>query len=524
MEDRPFYPSTRGKTQITSLRIGVRHRMASRRREPTYHIQQGLNNLTLRHMSTLFCEAIMNTPKEPKVKTPTIEAYNGTSVPDIHLVAYRHHMYVQGTNEATWFMAYKEERNTSMHLGRIQHGKDESLQSYVKRFNMEAGQILDLPDDVSFNNFIRGLKKGSVSKDGKAGEATESSGKKERTDRKITRVNGTWALSKEEDPTSTGQKRGRPQEKEFFEYNMDLLTILVDVGTRFDVERPFPMKSPAESRDPKLYCQFYEDIGHDTKDSRSLKRALDGLASKGHLKCYLQRNTHGTGKSHYKKNKSPISTGEGNQTEGGFTAIISGGSASGGPTTRGQKDYARRLGQVMLSGKSPMDPFPRIEICESNGGRIATPHDDPLVIEIKIFNMRVKRILVDTGSSSDIMSMECLSRLAHDPKTIESIHYPIIGFGGSIIHPVGVITLHIKAVVVTHLMLLKYVCDDGSKGTIHGDQQQAGDCYLTTLNPSTWRKEPDGTGVKRKHEESPPTPKEGISVKLKKVARSQPTQ
>ncbi|XP_021866425.2 uncharacterized protein [Spinacia oleracea] len=480
-------------------------------------------------------------------------------------------------------MAYKEERKTSMHLGRIQQGKDESLRSYVKRFNLEAGQIPDLPDGVSFDNFIRGLKKGSfkfdlvkksvrtmaevldeaeafihateicsASRDGKAGEATDSSGKKEKMDRKVPRVNGTWALSKEHDTNSPGQKRGRLQEREYFEYNTDLLTILVDVGTRFDLERPFPMKSPAESRDPKLYCQFHEDIGHDTKDCRSLKKALDGLASKGHLKNYLQRSTHSTGKNQYKKNKSPVSATEGNHSEGGFVAVISGGPAAGGPTMRGHKDYAHRLGQVMLSGKSPVDPFPRIEICESDGGRVATPHDDPLVVEIKISNMRVKRILIDTGSSSDIMSMKCLSRLAHDPKTIGSIHYPIIGFGGSIIHLVGVITLpvwiggrndgrkmgvdflifkdltaynvilgrptlnKIKAVVVTHLMLMKYVCDDGAIGTIHGDQQQAKDCYLTTLNPSAWRKDPARIKGNRKYEEEPPTASESIPVKMKK--------
>ncbi|XP_056695232.1 uncharacterized protein [Spinacia oleracea] len=143
------------------------------------------------------------------------------------------------------------------------------------------------------------------------------------------------------------------------------------------------MKSPDESRDPKLYCQFHEDIGHDTKDCRSLKRALDSLASKGHLKNYLQRSTHDTWKNQYKKNKSPVSTTEGNHSEGGFVAVISGGPAAGGLTMRGQKDYARRLGQVMLSGKSLVDPFPRIEICESDAGRVATPHDDPLVVEIK---------------------------------------------------------------------------------------------------------------------------------------------
>lgn len=52
--------------------------------------------------STPLAEAIMNAPKDPKIKPPTIDAYDGTTDSDMHLLAYRHHMYVQGTNEATW--------------------------------------------------------------------------------------------------------------------------------------------------------------------------------------------------------------------------------------------------------------------------------------------------------------------------------------------------------------------------------------------------------------------------------------
>lgn len=92
----------------------------------------------------------------------------------------------------------------------------------------------------------------------------------------------------------------------------------------------------------------------------------------------------------------------------------------------------------MLSGKSPMDHFPKVEIWESDRGKIASPHDNPLVIEVNISNLRVRRILVDNEISSDIVNIEFLSRLAHDWKTIKKILYPIIGFSGSIIHPEGV--------------------------------------------------------------------------------------
>ncbi|XP_056688687.1 uncharacterized protein [Spinacia oleracea] len=333
-------------------------------------------------------------------------------------------------------------------------------------------------------------------------------------DRKAPRENGTWALSKEHDTNSPGHKRERPQEREYFEYNTDLLTMLKDVGTRFDLERSFPMKSPPESRDPKLYCQFHEDIGHETKNCRSLKRALDGLASKGNLKNYLQKNAHGFGKNQYKKNKSPVSPAEGQHSEWGFVAIISGGPAAGGPTMGGQKDYACRLGQVMLSAKSPLDPFPRIEICESDGGRIATPHDDPLMVEFKISNMRVKRSIIHPvgvitvpvriGDRKNGRKMEVNFLIVKDLTA-----YNVI-LGRPILNK-------IKAVVVTHLMLLKFVYDDGAICTIRGDQQQARDCYLTTLNPSAWKQDSAEARGKRKHKDELPAAKESKPAKTETV-------
>ncbi|XP_056685868.1 uncharacterized protein [Spinacia oleracea] len=167
---------------------------------------------------------------------------------------------------------------------------------------------------------------------------------------------------------------------------------------------------------------------------------------------------------------------------------------------RGQKDYAKRLGQVMLSGKATADPFPKVEIGEADRGKVATPHDDPLVIELKVANLRVRRILVDTWSLSDIISLECLNRLQHDSSKIEKIHYPIIGFGVSIIHPVGIISLPLRMGNKKESLQMDFVCDDGIVSTIHGDQQQARDCYLTTLSPEAWGsgEEKDVLGNKRK--------------------------
>ena len=93
---------------------------------------------------------------------------------------------------------------------------------------------------------------------------------------------------------------------------------------------------------------------------------LDYLVAKGFSKNYTSRNTGGTGKQFYKNNKSPPSEDDGNRTDPECVAFISGGLAVGGPTMRGQKDYAKRLGKVMLSGKATADPFPKVEIDEGD--------------------------------------------------------------------------------------------------------------------------------------------------------------
>lgn len=140
----------------------------------------------------------------------------------------------------------------------------------------------------------------------------------------------------------------------------------------------------------------------------------------------------------------------------------------------------------------------------------------------------MQRVLINTGSSTDIISFQCLEQLQYNPKTIKDVHYPIVSFRGSIIHPVGVKmgdsplqqegrvrfiivknltafniilgrpTLNsIKVVVIPHLMLIKSVCSNGSIDTIYGNQQLARDCYLTTLDPAAWGL--DAKEASRKH-------------------------
>ena len=176
---------------------------------------------------------------------------------------------------------------------------------------------------------------------------------------------------------------------------------------------------------------------------------------------------------------------------------------------------------MMSTQKVDHDPFPDVVIAEADRGKIQTPHDDPMVVELKVANMSVRRILIDTGSSSDIISWSCLKNLKFDEKNLIQVSHPLVGFGGGVIHPAGRIDLPvrigdkkkgrnhvvrflvvkdltayniiigrptlnaIKAVIVPSLMLMKFSCEDGSVGAIYGDQQTARDCYLVAVKPTS---------------------------------------
>ncbi|KAJ8423403.1 hypothetical protein Cgig2_030570 [Carnegiea gigantea] len=72
------------------------------------------------------------------------------------------------------------------------------------------------------------------------------------------------------------------------------------------------------------------------------------------------------------------------------------------------------------------------------------PHNDPLVIKMKIASAIVRRILIDTGRSVDIITWDCLKKLVHPERDIIPLVNPILGFGGQEVNPTGMIRLPVR--------------------------------------------------------------------------------
>lgn len=277
------------------------------------------------------------------------------------------------------------------------------------------------------------------------------------------------------------------------------------------------MKSPVSARDKRTYYLFHEEIGHDTKGCFSLRQLFDRLADEGALKSYLSKSK---GAPKQVKGPPPKTPASQSDTDEDTILTIAGGFAGGGPTIRGTKDNIRKLVNSVDEGQSSEYSFPKVNISEKDRGEVRRPHDDPIVIECKIANQQVGRILIDTGSSSDLISYRCLEKLKYKPNSMHPASYPLVGFGGGVVHPVGMIDLPIrfgekgkgrhmvvkflnvgeltaynliigrptlnisKAVIIPSLMLIKFERDDGIVGSLSGDQKMARECYLSDIKPT----------------------------------------
>ena len=71
------------------------------------------------------------------------------------------------------------------------------------------------------------------------------------------------------------------------------------------------------------------------------------------------------------------------------------------------------------------------------------PHGDPLVIKMRMKEVIISRVLVDNGSSADIMFYLCFDSLNLKLSQLEPYHRPLIGFAGEKVFPLGTIKLDI---------------------------------------------------------------------------------
>ncbi|XP_030930716.1 uncharacterized protein LOC115956500 [Quercus lobata] len=225
--------------------------------------------------------------------------------------------------------------------------------------------------------------------------------------------------------------------------------ILTEIRDEPSLKWPRPLHSPPSSRDKRKYCRFHRDHGHYTEDCNDLKEQIEKLIRKEKLQQYVKR---GDSSKYNQKDQHGGSRRDGDcppprpQNALGEIKTIAGGPTRGGLFRSLRKSHQRQVNSVdnlppLKQRRTNQDMY----FSEEDARGVKQPHDDPLVIMIMIEGFNTRRVLVDNGSSADIIYLSAFQQLKVDPKRLRPFEFPLFSFSGDKVYPKGIVTLTVTA-------------------------------------------------------------------------------
>ena len=185
---------------------------------------------------------------------------------------------------------------------------------------------------------------------------------------------------------------GAPTRHKFI-IDLEKLIVLPNVDDKLK-SPPKSGKKLGPSKD--TWCKFHQAFGHNLRNCLALGHQLDELVRDGFLKEYLEENQEAPTSltpTRDQRHEVPVH-GEVNTISGGFSGE--------GCTAFQRKKYTREVMAVEAREPDPSSEpdryFTKADLQD------VVPHDnDPVVISVVTVRRRVHRVLVDQGSSADVM-------------------------------------------------------------------------------------------------------------------------
>ena len=111
---------------------------------------------------------------------------------------------------------------------------------------------------------------------------------------------------------------------------------------------------------------------------------------------------------------------------------------------KARKTYLRMVQNVQLTGfvlKIVRRESLIIGFSEEDARRLHHPHDDALVVSIRVRDYNVHRVLVDNDNSVDILYYPAFQQMGIDRARLIPTNTPLVGFGGTRVFLLGAVTL-----------------------------------------------------------------------------------
>ena len=265
-------------------------------------------------------------------------------------------------------------------------------------------------------------------------------------------------------------------------------------------------------RDSTKYCEFHSDHGHRTDDCIQLRKEIEYLIRRGHLRLFVA--SKGRDQAPPPSPRQPAPTQH--QQPLGEIQVISRGFTGGGESSSARKAHLRNIRSGETLEIQAVSKLPRLDTIitfsdfDMEGCQL--PHDDPLVIRVVVANKIVHKVPVDNGSSIDIIFTSAFDKMGIRREKLQPINAHLWGFSGENVLPLGSIQLvltlgdppwqattavrflivdapsaynillgrpslnPIRAIPSTYHMIIKFPTTNGV-GMVWGDHRLARECY-----------------------------------------------
>ena len=447
--EEPHHAPPRAEEQTWEQRFRNLQQELSRVKEVVKGRAPDTMDTLVQQTESPFTAEVLRYPLPAKFRMPLVEAFDGIKDPVEHLNTYKNQMELHAYQDLVrcrafattlkgpamaWFnrippatissfrelsiafvshlIGVRTYRKPSYHLLTIKQGSQESLKSYVQRFNAESLKIDVLDEKFAITAFIAGL--GVQSKDlmfyisknpqesmaevlAKAekyingeedliSKRESSSTRKEKgaTNRRRGRSpkrqgdqRKSPGTERERSPKRQGNLRDRlgpPQSQRRQRYSPQRFTpltalvsqVLHEVRNEQFLRWPTQMKSDPATRDNTKYCEFHRDYGHRTDNCIQLRREIEYLIKRGYLRRFISPGNQAQNQTQ-NQNQAPTQQLPPRQTTTQHQQplreihVISGGFAGGGESSSAPKAHLRSIRSTDMGEIQAVSKLPRLD-------------------------------------------------------------------------------------------------------------------------------------------------------------------
>ncbi|XP_017420406.2 uncharacterized protein LOC108330432 [Vigna angularis] len=532
--------------QISEQFMAPQFKMYNRATHPASHIQTFSNAMAFRTGNdAIWCRAF-----SLSLEDEALEWFNTLPPNSIENFTGLKQLFIKQ------FAASSTQDLTVFELMTLKQGKDETLRTFMDRYQKTVRRVKSLTPELALHYVLPALKLGPF-KDSVCRRAPKTmeelreraadeirveemklSYKKENQEVRGERTDGskTGSSMRKTFGLRPGDQKKGPRFQQYTPLNASREKILREALSAELITEHEGLPT-SKNADRSKHCSYHKNMGHSTEDCWTLKDKIEELIRAGKLKKYVrderppQPTERPTQRPAYRKDKPRNPKAERPRQERrpsrsrsrsrerplrGHINTIFGGFAGGGSSSSARKRHIRALHSVHLVDK-PRRSLPPITFSDEDFHAPDPDQDDPMVITAEIERYGISKVLVDRGSSVNILYWKTFQQMDTSEDLIVPYDGQIVGFAGERVDTRGYVELRTRlgtgrsseekrvwyllveantsynvllgrpclnafgAIVSTPHLTMKYPSEKGTICTVRADQKTARECYAAGL-------------------------------------------